>query len=131
MGTVGYMAPEYGSAGIISSMGDVYSFGILLMEVFTRRKPTDEMFHGDFTMKKWVSDSMPDAIMEIVDSNLVTGEEGAGQEIEECFLMVMGLAMECTSDFPEERISMEDVIVRLKNALQKFNQNVSIGLVIN
>ncbi|XP_019160228.1 PREDICTED: LRR receptor-like serine/threonine-protein kinase EFR isoform X2 [Ipomoea nil] len=131
MGTVGYMAPEYGSAGIVSSMGDVYSFGILLMEVITRRKPTDEMFYGDFTIKKWVSDSLANAIMEIVDSNLVTREEGAGQEIEECFLMVMELAMECTYDFPEDRISMEDVIVRLKHALHKFNQNVSIGLVIN
>ncbi|XP_031122594.1 putative receptor-like protein kinase At3g47110 [Ipomoea triloba] len=109
MGTVGYMAPEYGSAGIISTMGDVYSYGILLMEVFTRKKPTDEMFQGDFTMRRWVSDLLPDAIMQIVDSNLLT-EEQSWQEIEECFLMVMGLALECTADFPEERISMEDVI---------------------
>ncbi|XP_031122598.1 LRR receptor-like serine/threonine-protein kinase GSO2 [Ipomoea triloba] len=130
IGTIGYMAPEYGSAGIISTMGDVYSFGILLMEVFTRKKPTDEMFQGDFTMRKWVSDSLPDAIMHIVDSNLLT-EEQSCQEIEECFLMMMGLALECTADFPEERISMEDVIVRLKHTQQKFNQNVSISLVIN
>ncbi|XP_031122589.1 probable LRR receptor-like serine/threonine-protein kinase At3g47570 [Ipomoea triloba] len=125
MGTVGYMAPEYGSAGIISSMGDVYSFGILLMEVFTRKKPTDEMFQGDFTMRRWVSESLPDAIMQIVDSNLLTGEEGGGQEIEECFLMVMGLAVECTADFPEERMSIEDVAVRLKHTLHKFTQNTS------
>ncbi|XP_031130046.1 probable LRR receptor-like serine/threonine-protein kinase At3g47570 [Ipomoea triloba] len=131
MGTVGYMAPEYGSAGIVSTMGDVYSYGILLMEVFTRKKPTDEIFQGDFTMRRWVSDSLPDEIMQIVDSNLVTREEGVGQEIEECFLMVMGLAMECTSDVAEERIKMEDVIVRLRHALQKFNQNVSVNLVIN
>ncbi|XP_019160233.1 PREDICTED: probable LRR receptor-like serine/threonine-protein kinase At3g47570 [Ipomoea nil] len=124
MGTVGYMAPEYGCAGIVSSMGDVYSFGILLMEVFTRKKPTDEMFHGDFTMRKWVCDSLPGAIKEIVDSNLLTGEEG-GQEIEECFLMVMELAVECTADFPEERITMEDVAGRLKHTLHKFTHNTS------
>ncbi|XP_019160237.1 PREDICTED: probable LRR receptor-like serine/threonine-protein kinase At3g47570 [Ipomoea nil] len=124
MGTVGYMAPEYGCAGIVSSMGDVYSFGILLMEVFSRRKPTDEMFHGDFSMRKWVSDSLPDAIMEIVDSNLLIGEEG-GQEIEDCFLMVMGLTVECTADFPVERITIEDVAGRLKHTLRKFTHNTS------
>ena len=48
------MQAEYGSDGIVSIKRDVYSYGILLMEVFARKKPMDEMFTGDLTLKTWV-----------------------------------------------------------------------------
>ncbi|CAL2268367.1 unnamed protein product [Prunus armeniaca] len=43
-GTVGYAAPEYGMGSTITMYGDVYSFGILLLKMFTGKKPTDDMF---------------------------------------------------------------------------------------
>ncbi|XP_031092248.1 probable LRR receptor-like serine/threonine-protein kinase At3g47570 [Ipomoea triloba] len=71
LGTIGYMAPEYGVAGIVSAMGDVYNYGILLAETFTRKKSTDAMFSGDLTMKRWILESFPSDILQTVDSNLV------------------------------------------------------------
>ncbi|XP_016474270.2 putative LRR receptor-like serine/threonine-protein kinase At3g47570 [Nicotiana tabacum] len=45
--TIGYIAPEYGQDGIVSTSCDVYSFGILMVETFTRMRPSDEIFTGD------------------------------------------------------------------------------------
>ncbi|XP_027158342.1 receptor kinase-like protein Xa21 [Coffea eugenioides] len=44
LATFGYIAPKYGLEGLVSTSCDVYSFGIKLMETFTKRKPKDEMF---------------------------------------------------------------------------------------
>ncbi|CAL8997703.1 unnamed protein product [Prunus brigantina] len=60
--------------GIISTRGDVYSFRIVVMETFTRRKPTDEMFGGDVNLKQWIANSLllPDEkIDEVVDANFL------------------------------------------------------------
>ncbi|CAA3009856.1 probable LRR receptor-like serine threonine-kinase At3g47570 [Olea europaea subsp. europaea] len=118
-GTIGYMAPEYGSTGLISTMADVYSYGIMLMEIFTKKKPTYDMFVGEFTMRKWVFESFPDAIMQIVDVDLVNLEDNIKAK-EICFRSIMGLALECTANWPNERLNMKDVLTRLKKIKTEF-----------
>ncbi|XP_015169236.1 probable LRR receptor-like serine/threonine-protein kinase At3g47570 [Solanum tuberosum] len=46
-----YIDPEYGLEGLISKRSDVYSFGIMLLETFTKKKPSDEMFAGDLNLR--------------------------------------------------------------------------------
>ncbi|XP_049399845.1 putative receptor-like protein kinase At3g47110 [Solanum stenotomum] len=69
--TIGYIAPEYGQDGILSMSCDVYSFGILMIETFTRIRPGDERFIGDLSIRRWVSYSFPNEIHKVVDTNLV------------------------------------------------------------
>ncbi|KAJ0771954.1 putative protein kinase RLK-Pelle-LRR-XII-1 family [Helianthus annuus] len=51
-GTIGYAPPEYGLGSEMKSSGDVYSFGITLLEVMTGKKPTDDIFNEDLSLHK-------------------------------------------------------------------------------
>ncbi|CAA2971629.1 probable LRR receptor-like serine threonine-kinase At3g47570 [Olea europaea subsp. europaea] len=109
LGTIGYIAP-----GLISAMADVYSCGIMLTETFTKKKPTDDMFVGEFTMRRWVFESFPDEIMQIVDVDLVNAIGDNIRAKEGCFISIMRLALECTTDLPNERLNMKDVLTWLE-----------------
>ncbi|KDO49788.1 hypothetical protein CISIN_1g036011mg [Citrus sinensis] len=111
--TIGYMAPEYGTEGIVSSKCDVYSYGVLLTETFTRKKPTDDMFTGEMSLKKWVKESLPHGLMEVVDTNLLRQEHTSSAEMD-CLLSVLHLALDCCMESPDQRIYMTDAAVKLK-----------------
>ncbi|KAL2501123.1 putative LRR receptor-like serine/threonine-protein kinase [Forsythia ovata] len=114
MGTLGYIAPEYGLEGSVSIRCDVYSYGIMLMEVFTRTKPSNEIFSGELSLRTWVNDSMPNAIARIIDSNLLVPEEEYYTEKLNCLSSVMELALNCSMESANERVNMKDVVVALK-----------------
>ncbi|XP_009765419.1 receptor-like serine/threonine-protein kinase At1g78530 [Nicotiana sylvestris] len=108
--TFGYIAQEYGQDGFVSTKCDVYSYEIMLMETFTRRKPNDEMFDGDLRLKQWVSYSLPVAIVDVVDANLVTPQDNHLNKKLDCVASIMKVALDCCVDSPARRIDMKDVI---------------------
>uniref|UniRef100_A0A6N2KKF3 non-specific serine/threonine protein kinase n=1 Tax=Salix viminalis TaxID=40686 RepID=A0A6N2KKF3_SALVM len=123
LATVGYMAPEYGFEGIVSVKGDVYSYGIFLMETFTRKKPTDDMFVGEMSLKNWVKQSLPNAITEVIDANLLSEEEHFVAK-KDCVTSILNLALECSEDLPGERIGMRDALAALEKIKLKFKKDV-------
>ncbi|KAL2538990.1 putative LRR receptor-like serine/threonine-protein kinase [Forsythia ovata] len=121
LATIGYMAPEYGTEGIVSTSGDVYSFGIMLLEIYTRKKPMDEMFGEKLSLKSWVSQSLDEnKITEVVDANLLRREDNYFSAKKQCILSILALAMECLINSPRERISMREVVVRLEKIKTMF-----------
>ncbi|CAN0861374.1 Putative receptor-like protein kinase At3g47110 [Linum grandiflorum] len=71
-GTIGYAPPEYGMGNEVSIQGDVYSFGILLLELFTGKRPTDETFIDGLSLHNAVKSTLSEQhTFEVVDSILI------------------------------------------------------------
>ncbi|KVI09905.1 Leucine-rich repeat-containing protein [Cynara cardunculus var. scolymus] len=76
-GTVGYAAPEYGLGSKMTKEGDIYSFGILLLEMMTGKRPTDEVFKEGLNLYDCVKMALPDRVMEIVEPTVKEEMEAA------------------------------------------------------
>ncbi|KAK9229853.1 hypothetical protein WN944_022819 [Citrus x changshan-huyou] len=124
LATIGYMAPEYGREGRVSTNGDVYSFGIMLIETFTRKKPTDEIFSGEMTLKHWVNDLLPISVMKVVDAHLLSQEDKHFVIKGQCVSFVFNLAMKCTVESPEERVNAKEIVTRLLKIRDSLLKNV-------
>ncbi|KAK2984118.1 hypothetical protein RJ640_025445 [Escallonia rubra] len=76
-GSVGYTPPEYGMGSKVSVCGDVYSFGILLLEMCTKKRPTDDMFSGNMNLHNFAKTAFSEGLLGIADPTLLQqGEEG-------------------------------------------------------
>jgi len=83
------------------------------MEIFTRKKPIDDMFVAELNLKTWISGSLPNSIMEVMDSNLVQITGDQIDDISTHMSSIFSLALNCCEDSPEARINMADVTATL------------------
>ncbi|XP_072999593.1 uncharacterized protein [Typha latifolia] len=123
-GTIGYVAPEYGMGGEASTHGDVYSYGIALLELFTGKRPTDDMFHDGLNLHQYVKMNSQGQVLDIVDPNLLFLEDGQEAEsntdndgrrlaLEKCMDSVIRIGVACSEEDPQERKQMGEVIKEL------------------
>ncbi|KAI5080465.1 hypothetical protein GOP47_0003648 [Adiantum capillus-veneris] len=108
-GTFGYLAPEYMQSGIASEKTDVYSYGVLLLELISGRKPTDITFVEMGTnLAGWAEMLVKqNRLDDILDPT-------CGSVMRESIEAMLSLAMACTSPAPEKRPSMNKVVQMLE-----------------
>ncbi|KAG2701473.1 hypothetical protein I3843_06G043000 [Carya illinoinensis] len=123
-GTIGYTAPEYGMGNKVSVYGDVYSYGILLLEMFTKKGPTDDMFRGAVDLHSFVKEALPHRVIEITDPILFQERGGERNfrrnKIPEYLISILGIGVACSTNQPGERMNIKEVVARLHMIKKKL-----------
>ncbi|WOK92773.1 cysteine-rich receptor-like protein kinase 10 [Canna indica] len=113
VGTFGYMAPEYVVHGQFSIKSDVFSFGVLVLEIVMGRKnsgfsPNEDAYDDllSYTWKNWMSGR----IMEVLDPTL--GDQFPRSEVLRC----IQIGLLCVQENPSDRPNMATVVLALNSS---------------
>ncbi|XP_076926555.1 putative leucine-rich repeat receptor-like serine/threonine-protein kinase At2g24130 [Bidens hawaiensis] len=115
-GSIGYIPPEYGMGRRASSQGDVYSFGVLLLEMVTRKRPTDVFCYENSSLHDWVKTQYPHKLEPIIKETLknyptitTNATSCNGNLLHDIVLELIKLGLICTQNNPSTRPTMLDV----------------------
>ncbi|XP_076885868.1 putative LRR receptor-like serine/threonine-protein kinase At1g74360 [Bidens hawaiensis] len=114
-GTIGYVAPEYGQMWQATTKGDVYSFGVLIMELATGRRAVDG---GDECLLEWARRVMGDGRSGfnnkmVLAELMVSGPTDGAVEMRE----MLRIGIRCTAESPQLRPNMKEVLDMLVRIL--------------
>nr|GFA38706.1 leucine-rich repeat protein [Tanacetum cinerariifolium] len=111
----------YGVRSEMTSSGDVYSFGILLLEVMTGKKPTDGMFNEGLSLSlhKFAYMALPDHVIDVIDNDVIVLQSTKvnAKKVEECMAATIKIGVSCSVDFPPQRMKIEIVVNKLQRIL--------------
>ncbi|EYU39523.1 hypothetical protein ABFS82_06G197700 [Erythranthe guttata] len=115
-GSYGYIAPEYGYTLKVDEKSDIYSYGVVLLELLTGKTPLDPSF-GDSSIDivEWVRRKVNSKSAE-PESALDSDIAGDCKHVQEEMILVLKIALVCTAKLPKDRPSMRDVITMLGEA---------------
>lgn len=107
----------------MTTQGDVFSYGVLLLEMLIGKKPTHEMFKEDLTISNYAKMAFPNQIVDIVDPVLfphALGQDVLLRRIGDCIVSILKIGIECSSDIPSNRTDMGIV----KNKLERVREQL-------
>ncbi|KAK2373447.1 putative LRR receptor serine/threonine-protein kinase [Trifolium repens] len=115
----------------VSTCGDMYSFGILVLEMLTSRRPTDETFEDGQNLHNFVAISFPDNLIKVLDPHLVSRdakgviEDGNNENlipsVEEWLVSLFKIGLVCSMESPKERLNIVDVNRELSKIKKAFS----------
>ncbi|KAF8020047.1 hypothetical protein BT93_G0672 [Corymbia citriodora subsp. variegata] len=133
-GSFGYIAPEYGSGSAVSTEGDVYSFGVLILEMFICKRPTDDMFQNGLNLYRFAKATLIDQVEKVIDPVLLQenqdlekrqtiakkGENKSWCSTLECLVSIIEIGVACSSESPGERMDINDALTKLQGIKKKL-----------
>ncbi|TYI52157.1 hypothetical protein E1A91_D12G227700v1 [Gossypium mustelinum] len=116
-GSYGYIAPEYAYTLQVDEKSDIYSFGVVLMEILSGKKSVDSEFGDGNSIVDWVRSKIKNknGVIDILDKNAGASCASVREEM----MQMLRIALLCTSRNPADRPSMRDVVLMLQEAKPK------------
>ncbi|KAJ0450368.1 putative protein kinase RLK-Pelle-LRR-Xb-1 family [Helianthus annuus] len=109
-GTPGYVPPEYYQSFRCTTRGDVYSYGVVLLELLTGKQPTDSPDFGDNNLVGWVRQHPTTRITDVFDRELLKEDPTLVDEL----VQHLRVAFMCLDDRPWKRPTMVGVMAMFK-----------------
>lgn len=110
-GTHGYIAPEYAYSTKVSEKSDIYSFGVVMLELITGRRPVEAEFGENKDIVYWISRKVVrrEDAFEVLDCRIYESHK-------DDMIQALKIAVRCTSKLPNLRPSMREVVQMLLEA---------------
>ncbi|GMI95903.1 EF-TU receptor [Hibiscus trionum] len=126
-GTIGYLAPECGMGGPTSPEGDIYSYGILVLEMITGKRPTDDAFDDGISLHNLCKTALPEQLEEILDFRLLEeineqSQKRIGQNMLECLVSFTNVGVACSVEVPVQRMKIDNVVTQLHAIKAKLHE---------
>lgn len=127
-GTPGYVPPEYYQSFRCTTKGDVYSYGVVLLELLSGKKPIDPLEFGDNNLVGWAKNLLREnRSNDIFDPELLGGKKSGDPEL----YRYLKIACECLDDRPLRRPTMIQVMAMFKelqiDSDSDFLEGLSMG----
>ena len=106
-----FICAEYAYTLQVFEKSDIYSFGVVLLELLTGRKPMDPEFGEGVNIVDWVKEKFQtrEGMAKILDQSVGVSSSIVQEEM----MLVLRVTLLCTSRSPMDRLSMRDVVAML------------------